>query len=318
MILTAKPFSFLLIFSSWMTASSTLAYTLDRSSGDIEFSVRPVLPSNPLNRVYDTSTSANSLQGGLLAPGRGYPLISDPISPVQKKSGSIAPALSDIWNDPRGSADMSVEAFSLLDSVNSTGVYWIQQDYIRDTVVDNNAVRDASFGSSIFTSTSSRTVQEFVYFNMSGSIDTKQTDAWVTGALTGKFGGTAPTNTFEILFGFDGVGRGREDFIVGFVNGLEVNPYPGSYSNFYDDGFSISHFYLEPLFDIKAGDQISMEGTLTCVAFNGGCTNITSNFFVQDVNLPDVPEIDPQPITMLGSFLAIGFSTILKRKTKIS
>jgi hypothetical protein len=333
MIFIAKPFSFLLIFSSWMVASPTLAFTLDRASGDIEFSVRPVLPSNPLNRVYDTSTSATSLQDALLAPGRGYPLISDPILPIQKKSGSIDvfTSLNDTWNDPRGSSSARTEV--LVNPFLALAVVYFNPSnssnpFLVDTIADNNSVRSSVFGSALFTSTSLGTGQEIIGFNgFGGFIDTTQTDAWVTGALTVKFGGAAPTNTFEILFGFDGFGRGREDFITGFSNGVEVNNV-GRITNsissngndiFFDDRFFVDGGFGSALFDIKDGDKISMEGTFTCVAFNASCLFADPKFFVsENVNLPDVPETDLEPITMLGAFLVIGFSTILKRKIKIS
>jgi hypothetical protein len=298
----------ILVSAAALVAEPCLAFTISSSSGDIEFSVRPVTTPNPPTRSYDAATTSTSVEGGLLTPGRGYPSISEasPDFPIQKKNGSIASPLSDIWNDPlnRGKANISLEAIA---QPRLAGISWDAKGvFLDDLVEDNNSVRNASFGAASFTTTLASLYTEVAFLNVGGSIDLEATDSWVTGSLRGIFGGAASPNTLEIVFGFDGANRGRQDFITAFINGSEVSNFgsmKAGAKSFSTKGLLFSND-SSPL---NVGDEVTIEGTFSCVAFNGQCETVKVGFDPHPV---------PEPLTIIGSILAIGFGGVLKLKSK--
>lgn len=302
--------SLLMPFPSW-------AFTTDSSEGEIEFSVRPVTPVNPPVRQYDGATTLTSLEEALLSPSRGYPLIDEfnPNMPVQRKKGAIASPLSDEWNLPvqgKGEANVTVQAIAF---PSLAGIIWSGRDRFLDDIVDDEfAVRNASFGAAHFTTTLDLFYTELAFLNMRGGIYTDRVnagkDAWVTGSIIGKFGGKAVPHTLEILYGFDGAGRGREDFITAFLDGVEQTSGSGIYSGSMlasEDKFATSGLLLSgDIFRLKVDDKISIEGTFTCVAFNGYCGGSAGINRV------------PVPSSILGTVAVgvLGAGTMLRRKLR--
>jgi hypothetical protein len=290
--------------------SSAWGFTLNSSEGKIEFSVRPVELPSP-NRKYDPTTTPTSVEGGLLTPGEGYPEISleMPNPPIQTKEGSLT--LSDVWDDPRGIANITVQTIT---QPTLAAIGWDAEDvFLYDLVADQSAARNTSFGSAEFTTTISDLYREFASLNVQGGIDLNQEDAWVVGSLIGHFGGAAAPHTLEILFGFDGANRGREDFIKAYLDG-ELNPqtFTGSLAagtnTFNAQGLLLS----EEIFPLNQGEIFTIEGTFSCVGFNGGCINQEIRFS----SPPAVPaeENVPEPLTILASATALGFGALFKRE----
>jgi hypothetical protein len=314
-IFASKSFLFLLTGASLLLPSPSLAFSINRSEGQIEFSVRPVLPITPPVRNYDSTTSPTSIKGGLLTPNRGYPLISEtsPLAPVQKKDGPIFPPLSDVWtvNPPgKGDANITVQAIAL---PTLAEIAWSANGiFLNDLVNDGNAVRNASFGSANFKTTVGALYQELAFLNVQGGIYTNRPDPWVTGSLIGKFNDAAKPHTLEILFGYDGKDRGREDFITAFLDGIEQ---PSNSKNFTGNLFAgentftaSGELFSDDLFSLNIGDNVSIEGTFSCVAFNGYCGG-NGGFNSQRV---------PEPSAVLGTFTTamLGAGLLIKRKLK--
>lgn len=294
---------------------SAWGFTLNGSDGKIEFSVRPVdveLPSP--NRKYDPTTTPTSVKGGLLTPGEGYPEISleTPNPPIQTHSGPLT--LSGLWDDPRGIANITVQTVT---QPRLAGILWDAEGvFLDDLVADQSAARNASFGSAAFTTTVSDLYTEFVFLNVQGRINPNQEDAWVVGSLIGHFGGAAAPHTLEILFGFDGVNRGREDFIKAYLDGV-LNPQkftgflaPGT------DTFNAQGVVSTETFPLEPGDNVTIEGTFSCVGFNGGCTNQEIKFSPSDPeSVPTVPE----PSSMLGLLtfgIMVRTAKLLKHRSR--
>jgi hypothetical protein len=317
-IFDCKRFLFLLTNASFallLAPCPTFAFSINSSGGDIEFSVRPVLSVAPPVRVYDNATIPNiSVKGGLLTPSRGYPLISEllPIQPVQTKIGSIAPPLSDVWtvNPPgKGTATVTVGAIAL---PTVAGIGWGNIS-LNDLVSDGNAVRNASSGSASFKTTVGAFYTELAFLNMQGGIYLDRPDPWVTGSLIGKFDDAAKSHTLEILFGFDGKDRGRQDFITAFFDGVEQPTGNGKFTGSLlagTDTFTASgSLFSNDIFPLNIGSNVSIEGTFSCVAFNGYCSgNAAFN----------PPQSVPEPSSILSTFItgAFGAGLILKRKLK--
>ena len=277
---------------------SAWGFTLNSSDGKIEFSVRPVGLSSP-NRKYDPTTTSTSVEDGLLTPGNkgipiageGYPEISleMPNPPIQTKEGSLNP-LSDVWDDPRGIANITVQAVTL---PTAAGITWKGKDvFLDDLVADQSAARNASFGSAEFTTTISNFYQEFAFLSVGGEIDLNQEDAWVVGSLSGHFGGAADPHTLEILFGFDGANRGREDFIKAYLDG-ELNPttFTGSLGAETNTFKALGLLSNKEIFLLNQGENVTIEGNFSCVGFNGGCNNKEIKFS---------SEVVPEPSSTLG------------------
>ena len=192
-----------------------------------------MLPITPPVRNYDSTTSPTSVKGGLLTPNRGYPLISEtsPLAPVQKKNGPISPPLSDVWTvkpPGKGTANITLQAVAL---PTVAGITWNGNDiFLNDLVNDGNAVRNASFGSANFKTTVGALYTELAFLNVGGGIYLDRPDPWVTGSLIGKFDDAAKQHTLEILFGYDGKDRGREDFITAFLDGIEQPSNSGNFT----------------------------------------------------------------------------------------
>ncbi len=289
--------------------SSAWGFTLNGSNGKIEFSVRPVeLPSS--NRKYDPTTTSTSVKDGLLTPGEGYPEISlEPNPPIETKQGSLT--LSDIWDDPRGSANIKVQTVTrptVAEIVwNGTGVF------LNDLVADQSAARNASFGSAEFITTTSGIYTEYAFLNVEAKIDTTQEDAWVVGSLIAHFDGAAAArHTLEILFGFDG-NNSRKDFIKAYLDG-QLNPSTfSSYLAISEAGtFNAKALVtIGDFFTLNQGQKLTIEGTFSCVGFNGSCTSQEMNFSPSDPE--SVPEAVPEPSSMLG-LLTFG---IMARTAKL-
>ncbi|WP_310482701.1 PEP-CTERM sorting domain-containing protein [Chamaesiphon sp. VAR_48_metabat_403] len=314
-IFACKSFLFLLTGASLLAPSPSLAFSINRSEGQIEFSVRPVLPITPPVRSYDSTTSPTSVKDGLLTPNRGYPLISEasPLAPVQKKDGPISPPLSDVWtvNPPgKGTANITLQAIAF---PTVAGIIWNGDNiFLNDLVNDGNAVRNASFGSANFKTTVGALYTELAFLNVQGGIYTERPDPWVTGSLIGKFNDAAKPHTLEILFGYDGKDRGREDFITAFLDGIEQPSNSGNFTGNLFAGantFSASGVLLSnDFFPLNIGDNVSIEGTFSCVAFNGYCGG-NGGFDSQQV---------PEPSAVLGTFTTavLGAGLLIKRKLK--
>ena len=292
---------------------SAWGFTLNGSDGQIEFSVRPV-ESSSSNRKYDPTTTPTSVEGGLLTPGEGYPEISleMPNPPIQTKEGTLT--LSDVWNDPRGIANIKVQTVTL---PTVAGISW-NGVFLNDLVADKSAARNASFGSTEFTTTISGPYTEFAFLNVKGRIHPNQEDAWVVGSLIGHFGGDAAPHTLEILFGFDGINRGREDFIKAYLDG-QLNPqtFTGFLASGTDTFNAQGVLSLNETFPLKQGDEVTVEGTFSCVGFNGGCTNQEIKFSPSDPE--SVPTVVPEPSSMLGLLtfgIFGGAAKWLKRQPK--
>ena len=289
--------------------SSAWGFTLNGSDGKIEFSVRPVELPSP-NREYDPTTTSTSVKDGLLTPGEGYPEISleMPNPPIKTKQGSLT--LSDIWDDPRGTANITVQTVT---QPTVAGIGWSGTGvFLNDLVADQSAARNASFGSAEFTTTISGPYTEYAFLNVQGRIDTTQEDAWVVGSLIGHFGGAAAHHTLEILFGFDGHNRGREDFIKAYLDGeLNPNTFSKSLASGTDTFNAKSLLTIGEFFTLNPGDNVTIEGTFSCVGFNGACTSQEMNFSPSDPE--SVPEPVPEPSSMLG-LLTFG---IMARTAKL-
>jgi uncharacterized DUF497 family protein len=293
--------------------SSAWGFTLNGSDGKIEFSVRPVELPSP-NRKYDPTTTPTSVEGGLLTPGEGYPEISleMPNPPIQTHSGPLT--LSGIWNDPRSIANITVQTLTL---PTVAGIFWDAEGvFLDDLVADQSAARNTSFGSAAFTTTVSDLYTEFAFLNVQGRIDPNQENAWVVGSLIGHFGGAAAPHTLEILFGFDGANRGREDFIKAYLDGV-LNPQkftgflaPGT------DTFNAQGVVSTETFPLDPGDNVTIRGTFSCVGFNGGCTNQEIRFAPSDPeSVPTVPE----PSSMLGLLtfgIMVRTAKLLKHRSR--
>ncbi len=316
--LVRKDLWFVLSSISLLLPFPSFAFTTSSSSGEIEFSVRKVLPVNPPVRQYDSATTTTTLVDALLTPDRGYPLIEElnPVLPVQKKNGSLVPFLSDTWtlNPPgKGDANIAVKAIAL---PALAGIVWQGTGKFLDDIVDDgNAVRNASYGKATFTADefdSLFSYTELAFLNVFGGIYLDRgKDAWVTGSLVGNFSGAATPHRLEILFGFDGLNRGREDFITAFLDGNEQVP---NFSNFNggllpsEDKFRASGFLFSgDLFPLKKNDQVVIEGTFSCVAFNGYCGGEAR-----------LGKPVPLPSSLFGTiaFAALGTGMMLKRKLK--
>ncbi len=301
---------------------SALGFTLNGSDGKIEFSVRPVELPSP-NQKYDLTTTLTSVKGGLLTPGNkgipiageGYPEISleMPKPPIQTKEGSLP--LSDVWDDRRGIANITVQTVTL---PTLAGIVWNANDiFLRDSVADQSAARNASFGSAEFTTTISGPYRELAFLNVGGGIDLNQKDAWVVGSLIGRFGGAAVPHTLEILFGFDGINRGREDFIKAYVDG-ELSSQ--AFTGFLTPGrntFNAQGLLLSEAFPLNQGDNVTVEGTFSCVGFNGYCINERIKF----ISVPDDPEPEcvPEPSSTLGLLtfgIMVRAAKLLKHRSR--
>jgi hypothetical protein len=313
-----------------LSPCSAWGFTLNSSDGKIEFSVRPVeLPSQ--NREYDPTTTSTSVEDGLLTPGEdglltpdeGYPEISleIPTFPIQTKEGSLDP-LSDVWNDPRGIANITVQTVTL---PTLAAIVWDGEDvFLDDLVADQSAARNASFGSAEFTTTISGFYREFAFLNVSGEIDLNQEDAWVTGSIIAHFGGAAAPHTLEILFGFDGLNsdgtnRGREDFIKAYLDG-ELNPetFTGEFLVTGANTFTAQGLLLNrELFLLNRGENVTIEGTFSCVGFNGHCSDERTVSFSFAPSLAP-PESIPEPTSTLGllAFGIFGVASILKHQPR--
>jgi uncharacterized DUF497 family protein len=292
-IVTGKFILPLLTTLAVFSPCSAWGFTLNGSDGKIEFSVRPVELPSP-NRKYDPTTTSTSVKDGLLTPGEGYPEISleMPNPPIKTEQGSLT--LSDVWDDPRGIANIKVQTVTL---PTVAGILWDAEGvFLDDLVTDQSAARNASFGSAEFTTTISGLYTEFAFLNVQGIIDTTQEDAWVVGSLIGHFGGAAAPHTLEILFGFDGANRGREDFIKAYLDGELSSTFTG----FLAPGtgtFNAQGVLSTETFFLNQGENVTVEGTFSCVGFNGGCTNQEIKFSPSDPeSVPTVPE----PSSMLG------------------
>jgi hypothetical protein len=313
-IFSGTSFAFMLTSASLLTSSPSSAFTINSSDGHIEFSVRPVLPVSPEIRDYDNTTIPNiSVKDALLTPSRGYPLISElsPLQPVQTKDGVISPPLSDVWTvgpSGKGTANIQVEAIA---RSTVAGIGWTGNDiFLNDVVNDSNAVRNASLGSASFTTTVKGDYTELANLNVKGGIYLNpDTDAWVTGSIVGKFNDAAKPHTLEILFGYDGVNRGREDFITAFLDGIEQTSGNGNFTGSLlagEDIFRASGLLLtNDFFGLDVGDTVSVEGTFSCVAFNGYCGGTAA------LNPPEVPE--PSSILSTLTTAIFGAGLLLKR-----
>ncbi|MEG4293253.1 hypothetical protein Q5692_31810 [Microcoleus sp. C2C3] len=293
---------------------SAWGFTLNGSDGKIEFSVRPVELPSP-NRKYDPTTTSTSVEGGLLTPGEGYPEISleMPNPPIRTKESPLT--LSDVWDDPRGIAKIKVQTVTL---PTVAGIIWNAEGvFLDDLVADQSAARNASFGSAEFTTTISGPYTEFAFLNVQGRIDPNQEDAWVVGSLMGHFGGAAAPHTLEILFGFDGANRGREDFIKAYLDG-QLNPqtFTGFLASGTDTFNAQGVLSLNETFPLKQGDKVTIEGTFSCVGFNGGCTNQEIKFSPSD---PDSVPTVPEPSSMLGLLtfgIMVRTAKLLKHRSR--
>ncbi|MBD2187593.1 hypothetical protein [Pseudanabaena mucicola] len=315
-LLARKDLWFVLSSISLLLPSPSFAFTTTSSEGEIEFSVREVLPVNPSVRQYDGATTGTTLVDALLTPDRGYPLITEfnPESPVQKKNGSLVPSLSDTWtlNPPgKGDANITVKAIA---QPALAGIAWQGKGKFLDDVVDDgNAVRNASYGKATFTADEFDSLflyTELAALNVFGGIYLDRgKDAWVTGSIVGNFSGAATPHRLEILFGFDGLNRGREDFITAFLDGVEQVTNLGNFSGALaasKDTFSTSGILFSgDLFGLKPRDQVVIEGTFSCVAFNGYCGGSAR-----------VGRPVPVPSSVFGTlaFAALGTGMMLKRK----
>lgn len=195
------------------------------------------------------------------------------------------------------------------------GIIWDGKDvFLDDLVADQSAARNASFGSAEFTTTISGFYKELAFLNVSGEIDLDQEDAWVTGSIIGRFGGAAAPHTLEILFGFDGANRGREDFIKAYLDG-KLNP--ETFSGFLAAGTNTftaqGLLFNKEIFLLNQGEDVTVEGTFSCVGFNGRCSDEkTVRFSVAP------PESIPEPASTLGllAFGIFGAASVLKRQPK--
>jgi len=311
---------FVLSSISLLLPSPSLAFTTTSSSGEIEFSVREVLPVDPLVRQYDGATTSTTLVDALLTPDRGYPLIEEfyPEMPVQKKNGSLVPSLSDKWTmEPLGKGDANITVKAIAQQ-SLAGIMWQGKDkFLDDVVEDGNAVRNASSGKATFTKEEldAPLYTELAALNVFGGIYLDRVDrgkdAWVTGSIVGNFGGAAAPHRLEILFGFDGLNRGRQDFITAFLDGSEQVPYFSTFSGALlasESKFRASGvLFSGDIFGLETGDQVLIEGTFSCVAFNGYCGGSGS-----------VGRPVPVPSGVFGTlaFAAFGTGMLLKRQLK--
>jgi hypothetical protein len=316
-LISGAGFAVVFAGASLVNVSPSMSFSTNPKpdEGEIEFSVRPVLPANPPVRQYDAASSSVTIKDGLLTPSRGYPLISEPgpIPPVQKKYGPISSPLSDTWTvGPAGKGTGSVTVRSIA-YPSVAGIIWNGVS-LDDVVDDDYAVRNASMGRASFKTTLNNWYSEFAFLNIGGGIYldrvAKGSDAWVTGSLIGHFNDKAEKHTLEILFGFDGANRGREDFVTAFLDGVE-KPSPSSvfYGNMAagNDKFRTSgNLWIGHWFGLNRDQDVSVEGTFSCVAFNGYCAGRAGSVPV------------PVPSSVFGTLaaFAMGGAFMLKRQLK--
>jgi hypothetical protein len=293
LILATKRFLPFLTIATIGTLSSAYpsqAFILNNSEGKIEFS------SNLLDAPSPIPVFGNRLPNELRSPGENYPEIAENFQPpAQTKTGPIQTPLSDTWNDPldRGTASIKLQSITF---PNLAGIIWDNLE-LTDFVGDELAARNSSYGKATFTTTVSGPYKTFEFLNVGGSIDLTQPDAWVVGSLKGKINGV---DIDPIVFGFDGAGRGRKDFITA----NKVALMSAGTDSFFTQGFS--------LFDtpgvLNFGDIVTIEGTFTCAAYNGTCDPKNFGFKNQQV---------PEPSSILGT-LIFSAGIVLRSKWKIS
>jgi hypothetical protein len=281
-----------LITLSFLTTASVPSYsfTFNEAEGNTEFSAHTFQPSSGIQ-------FGNRLPNEILSPGQNYPLTDEiPQFPVQDMiDSSNVPELVivDEWNDPlnRGEGKHSISTFTSLTLAGN-----IHETELRDTVGDNLAVRSSTHLTSSFSASFDGNVLKFAQINISGRIDLDQEDAWVFGSLKGSFS-TPQTNVrvpAEIIFAFDGNNRGREDFMS--FNGTIL---PLTLSG--ADQFLAAGRIDVDLEPFNLGQEILIDSTFTCVAYNGSCEGIFT---------PPIPEF-----TSIFSFFALaGLSLTTKFK----
>ncbi|MFB2891496.1 PEP-CTERM sorting domain-containing protein [Aerosakkonemataceae cyanobacterium BLCC-F50] len=287
-VLATTIFFPLLTITTLLSGHPSQAFTLNNSEGKIEFSSNSLEASSPI------PVFGNRLPNELRSPGRDYPTMAiDFEPPAQTNTGVLQPPLSDVWNDPlhRGTASISLQAITF---PTLAGIIWDNLE-LTDFVGDQLAARNSSYGKATFTTTVSGLYNTFEFLNVDGSIDLSQPDAWVVGSLKAKINGV---DIDPIVFGFDGAGRGRKDFIT--ANTVAIMS--AGMDSFSTQGFS---WFDTPGF-LKEGDAVTIEGTFTCAAYNGTCNPKNFGFRNQQV---------PEPSTILGLGIVTGFAALLKKAT---
>ena len=231
---------FTVAVASLFLATPSQAFSLRDSQGNIQFS------------AYDV--------------GNG---VGQPTS--QTKSGSLP--LSDTWSDPRGSGNVAMAPIALLDF---GGIVWytngssvVLNDENHD---DSLAVRIASSAEASFETTVTGEYERFVWLIIGVSIDLTKADAWVTGSAIGSFETPGLSTPFQIAFGFDGANRGGQDFInMSFLG----NTYAGVMDAGANSFSAVAGGIVGDNFQLNEGDNVSVQGTFTCNAFNGACSNVS-------------------------------------------
>ena len=298
----------LLAITSLSVPNFAWALVLGANNGQIDFSVKPVGAANPGAPIFGASNE-------LTSPGRGYATLGPPLLPVQTvgPAGIALPGLAGVANPALidggffGAGQTALSAFGF---PGGGAISWTS-GFVADFAVDNFASVNDSQGTATFTNNGPGAFIGWggAFLSVKGSIGAP--GAFVAASIAGTIGGVP----FDpIVIASDGAGP--------LVDGVWTMPggaltaagfiLPGQ-NAFTAWGVDI----IPGLFNIAAGGNITLQGTLSLIADPGA--SIELGILPAGAPRPDfgagaqVPE--PATILLLSSGL-VGLAGFRKKFTK--